>query len=144
MAEKSQLLFLPYIQLMRDKEEVIRKLEFLLTSNQREFSLSINQAALLFLIDCDNLNGGPYPEDFERNINFLVHEYCKNTKQNVIMTKEEVLKIIESRCSCRVSSEINEMIALRYAKLYNAHISNVYSKLSLDVIEKVCKSISDN
>ena len=55
MAEKSQLLFLPYIQLMRDKEEVIRKLEFLLTSNQREFSLPINQAALLFLIDCDNL-----------------------------------------------------------------------------------------
>lgn len=42
MAEKSQLLFLPYIQLMRDKEEVIRKLEFLLTSNQREFSLPIN------------------------------------------------------------------------------------------------------
>lgn len=68
MNGKDQLSYLPYIRLMREKEAVIKKFSFLLTTKDAELSFPVSQVCLAFLIDYDNLNEPAYPRDFSSKI----------------------------------------------------------------------------
>ena len=141
MNHKDQLSYLPYIRLMREKEAVIKKFGFLLTTKDAELSFPVSQVCLAFLIDYDNLNEPAYPRDFSSKISRVVEKYLEDEQQNVIVSWEELAFILDTRKTYRISSALNEKIATRYAQLSNARCDNPLLTLRLDVIEKVCHSI---